>query len=223
MSDAARPSGAESPIAIVSTWQDIGLNFGVAAANPPAWNGVKGFELAQERSSAFHPATFEGSWARVAEAPDFLDAQSTWRRVGRYGDLRRPSRAPAWFLVLARPRPGREEEYNTWYEAHHVVDMLSVPGIASCVRYHALRGTAFVFLSIYEMDTEDLAGTVRMEMDRMASPDVTWSGATDSDATRVVIGRPARAATAVEADHSRRGPDSEAQCLKGPSYCDRVP
>jgi hypothetical protein len=39
------------------------------------------------------------------------------------------------FVVLSDPTPGREQEYNRWYEHEHLRDVLDVPGFVSAQRF----------------------------------------------------------------------------------------
>lgn len=67
-------------------------------------------------------------------------------------------------LVYSNPRPGREDEFNEWYDTVHVPDVLSIPGVVSARRYK-LRETEVThhsgmplpehtYLCVYEVDGE---------------------------------------------------------------------
>lgn len=40
-----------------------------------------------------------------------------------------------YYLVFSNPTEGQESEYNRWYEARHIPDVLSVPGFVSAERF----------------------------------------------------------------------------------------
>lgn len=40
-----------------------------------------------------------------------------------------------YYLVFSNPTEGQEAEYNRWYEAQHIPDVLSVPGFVSAERF----------------------------------------------------------------------------------------
>jgi len=65
-------------------------------------------------------------------------------------------------LVHTRPVPGREEEFNTWYDEVHVPDVLKVPGFVSARRFRAepsVHGELpeYPYLAIYEIEADSLA------------------------------------------------------------------
>jgi hypothetical protein len=61
--------------------------------------------------------------------------------------------------VQSRPQPGREAEYNRWYDEVHLGDVQKVPGIVSGRRYRAVptdfQGPDVPYLAIYEMESDD--------------------------------------------------------------------
>ena len=63
-----------------------------------------------------------------------------------------------YLQVTSKALPGREEEYDAWYENTHVGDVLALPGFLSCQRYRKLAaGTSEeqAFVSMYEVETDD--------------------------------------------------------------------
>jgi len=69
-----------------------------------------------------------------------------------------------FFLVFSDPVPGREAEYNTWYDEQHAPDVTSIPGFVSSRRYilaeKQLRAVALLkpkYLIIYRIETSDPA------------------------------------------------------------------
>jgi len=53
--------------------------------------------------------------------------------------------------------PGREAEFNEWYDKVHVPDVLEVPGIIGVTRYRLAEGVPggddpSRFLALYELD-----------------------------------------------------------------------
>jgi hypothetical protein len=86
--------------------------------------------------------------------------------------------------VVSAPVPGREDEFNRWYDETHLPEVLQVPGLVAGRRY-ALIGPGAVdrprFLAIYEIETEDLAAT--LDALSAAAPTMTASDAMDQPAT----------------------------------------
>ena len=40
------------------------------------------------------------------------------------------------YLILSCAQPGREAEFEKWYDEQHIVDVLAVPGVVSARRFH---------------------------------------------------------------------------------------
>lgn len=67
---------------------------------------------------------------------------------------------PRFTLVaISNPTAGREAECGPWYDATHLKDMLTVPGVVSAQRFELLRGApskAFKqYMALYEVEAED--------------------------------------------------------------------
>ena len=81
------------------------------------------------------------------------------------------------YVVISNPVAGREREYNDWYDAQHLPDVLAVPGFVAAQRFRVAQQDNPLsggYVAIYEMETDDpqatlaalqsLAGTERMLM-----------------------------------------------------------
>ena len=63
-------------------------------------------------------------------------------------------------LAFTNPVPGREAEFERWYDEHHVPDMLAVPGVMTAQRFRLSDATGqgdpgWSYLAFYELDTDD--------------------------------------------------------------------
>ena len=69
------------------------------------------------------------------------------------------------FAVLTNPVEGREAEFNAWYDDRHVHDILRLPGLVSAQRFRLSpeqsAATPYRYLVLYEIETDDLAQTIR--------------------------------------------------------------
>jgi len=91
------------------------------------------------------------------------------------------------FIVMTNPVAGKEAEYNDWYNKHHVPDVLNVPGFA-CAQRMRLADTqfggephkTFKYLALYEIETDDLAGTLKELRARGGTADMVPSDAIDT-------------------------------------------
>ena len=88
-------------------------------------------------------------------------------------------------LAFTNPAPGREEEFNRWYDEQHLTDMLAVPGFISGQRF-ALRDATgqgkpgWTYLALYELETDDLDGLMEEVRSRLGTDAIPVSDALDS-------------------------------------------
>jgi hypothetical protein len=79
------------------------------------------------------------------------------------------------FVVQTEPAPGRDREYNQWYDEIHLKDVCAFPGFVGARRFRLVEGDAKTrYLALYELETDDprrdlaaltaAAGTDRMRM-----------------------------------------------------------
>jgi hypothetical protein len=59
-------------------------------------------------------------------------------------------------VVVTSPMPGREDEYNQWYDEQHLPDVLRVPGFTAAQRFkllsHSPGSLPGDYLAIYEFE-----------------------------------------------------------------------
>ena len=93
--------------------------------------------------------------------------------------------------VSSRAVPGREDDYNRWYDEIHRVEMCELPGILSCYRFRQLdmegRETG-EFIAQYEVETEDPA--VLLESVFAAAPTMSLIDAIDPASARFTFLKP---------------------------------
>ena len=90
------------------------------------------------------------------------------------------------FVVMTNPTAGKEVEFNEWYNKHHIPDVLNVPGFVSGQRFRLAdaqmggeSSKAYKYLALYEIETDDLAGTLKELRARGGTPDIVPSDAID--------------------------------------------
>jgi hypothetical protein len=68
-------------------------------------------------------------------------------------------------LILSRPTPGRDAQFNQWYDDIHLREMLQIKGIASARRLRHVRTLgdrdAYPYAAIYEIETEDIDAVLK--------------------------------------------------------------
>ena len=73
-------------------------------------------------------------------------------------------------VVFTNPVPGREDEYDTWYNEVHLGDVLAVPGVVAAQRFK-LRAPVMGELptgnlALYEIDADDPDAVIAEIMSR---------------------------------------------------------
>ena len=68
-------------------------------------------------------------------------------------------------LILSRPVAGRDVQFNEWYQAVHLPQMLALKGFTSAQRFRLAKSMgqreAPPYAAIYEIETEDLDGVLQ--------------------------------------------------------------
>src|ERR671931_615636 len=68
-------------------------------------------------------------------------------------------------LILSRPTPGREAQYNKWYDEIHLGEMLRIPGIQAARRLRHARTLGerevYPYAAIYEIETDDIDAVIQ--------------------------------------------------------------
>jgi hypothetical protein len=90
------------------------------------------------------------------------------------------------FIALTNPVAGKENEFNEWYDKHHVPDVINVPGFVSGQRFKLAdsqfggeASSAYGYLALYEIETDDIAATIKELKARGATADITPTDALD--------------------------------------------
>lgn len=94
-------------------------------------------------------------------------------------------------LLVARPKIGREAEYDDWYQQIHVYDLLRSPGFVRADRYRwsdpqpAAMPKQWHFMTIYRLQATNAARDMAHLREIMALPTVIWSDAMDKSASTI--------------------------------------
>jgi hypothetical protein len=62
-------------------------------------------------------------------------------------------------FVYANAVPGKDDEFNRWYNEQHLGDVLTVPGIVAAQRF-TINSDKWRYLTIYELDTNNVEGVI---------------------------------------------------------------
>lgn len=97
-------------------------------------------------------------------------------------------------IGTANAKPGREEEFNTWYETIHMKEVLAIPGVKSARRLEAVANAASVaparFVTIYELETEHPDEVVRELHRRGAAGEMRHTASIDPEGSNIFFYRP---------------------------------
>ncbi len=93
--------------------------------------------------------------------------------------------AQAQLLVYSNSVEGKDEEFNRWYDEQHIPDVLRVPGIVAAQRFETRTGD-WKYLTIYELDTDDIDGVLAALMSRAGTDEMVMSDAIDVEGVNLV-------------------------------------
>ena len=96
------------------------------------------------------------------------------------------------FLVFSEAQPGRDAEFNDWFDNHQLPDVLKVPGFIGGQRFRLQPEGDGVdgvtrYLTIYEIETNDLPATIADLHSRANTPDMPLSDALNLSTLKTYI------------------------------------
>jgi hypothetical protein len=101
------------------------------------------------------------------------------------------------FVVLSNPTtPAQEAEYNEWYNKTHIGDVLNVPGFVAAQRFKLADAQfpgstqAHRYLALYEIETEDPAGSLKELEKRVGTADMVMSDGIDMKGISIGLFKP---------------------------------
>lgn len=111
-------------------------------------------------------------------------------------------------LVLTSAVEGREDEFNEWYQSRHLPDVTAVPGFQSAQRFKLAKvlsagADAKPYLSIYEIETDDLDATISEMRGRARTERMPISLAMAAGTFGVVYEEAGPAVSSITADDAR--------------------
>ena len=93
------------------------------------------------------------------------------------------------WMVTAAAKPGREEEFNLFYDRQHVPDVLRSPGFVSCRRLRAREEPALAghYVALYEIESGDPETSLRQLYSLLGTDAMPPNPATDRSQTRATL------------------------------------
>lgn len=101
------------------------------------------------------------------------------------------------FVVLSNPTPGKEAEFNEWYNKQHIPDVLNIPGMVCAQRFRIAADQPGAdqkphrYLALYEIETNDLPGVFKELAARRDTADMVMSDAIDLKGVNACVFTPA--------------------------------
>jgi ketosteroid isomerase-like protein len=91
------------------------------------------------------------------------------------------------YVVRVRPvSPEREGELNEWYDRVHIPQLLAVPGFVSARRFRRVGDSGPEYLTVYEIEADDVETPLRELRRRSAAGETTRSDALQRDPAPIV-------------------------------------
>jgi hypothetical protein len=93
--------------------------------------------------------------------------------------------------VSSRAIPGRDAEYNRWYDEIHVKEVLALPGFLSCQRYTRMAEGSPAdgeYVALYEVETDN--PQVLLQSLFAAAPSMQLTDTIDVDSARFEFRKP---------------------------------
>ena len=92
---------------------------------------------------------------------------------------------PGAALDIRQVQPGRDDEYNDWYDNVHFGDICAIPGVKSGRRFDAtplaVGKPGLRYLAIYEIETDDPTSVMAEMGKRAANGVIRQSDALDAE------------------------------------------
>jgi hypothetical protein len=94
-------------------------------------------------------------------------------------------------IVPSSAKPGRDAEYNDWYDGVHLVDVCAVPGVVSGVRYEAHQSSPSKpeadYVALYEIEADDPT-TVLAEINRrIGAGEMKLTDSLDTSSAKMMV------------------------------------
>ena len=87
-------------------------------------------------------------------------------------------------VVRLNAAPGRDAEFNAWYDSEHVGHVLSVPGFVASKRYRIAQahgGRRFAYCTVFDIDTDAIGAVMADLQARAADGRLPLSAALDPE------------------------------------------
>jgi hypothetical protein len=98
--------------------------------------------------------------------------------------------AQYFFVVITNAVPGKEQEFNTWYDQQHLADVLRIPGFVAARRFELAQPQSDLpgrYLALYELETDDPQAALAELTRRAGTEQMVMSEALDASNASVTL------------------------------------
>lgn len=85
---------------------------------------------------------------------------------------------------------GKDEAFNAWYDKQHIRDVCAIPGILSAERMTCVGEGAHRYMTIYEIETDDIDGVMAELGQRAGTEAMPITDALDEATAAATVWRP---------------------------------
>jgi hypothetical protein len=99
------------------------------------------------------------------------------------------------YVVFTGPAPGREDDYNRWYNEQHLTDVLAVEGFVAAQRFRIVEldsnsQPASRYMAIYEIEAENPKEVLDRLTETALSGGMAMSDALDTAGAKTILYQP---------------------------------
>jgi hypothetical protein len=92
-------------------------------------------------------------------------------------------------VVPSSAKPGRDDDYNAWYDSRHIHDICAIPGVISGRRFTADGASPnpapAKYMALYEIETDDINQVLAGMGERAAAGEMPMTDALDLDTAQI--------------------------------------
>jgi hypothetical protein len=90
-------------------------------------------------------------------------------------------------IIYTNAKPGRDADYNSWYDQVHMDDLLSMDGVLAGQRFRTCGESQWKYGSIFELEGEDPVALTEHIVGTFRSGKLSLSDAVDLETVQLTI------------------------------------
>jgi hypothetical protein len=93
-------------------------------------------------------------------------------------------------IIFTNAKPGRDAEYNDWYDKVHMDDLLAMDGVVAGQRFRTRGESRWRYGSVFELECEDPNALAAEMARRCLTGEMSFSDAVDLETVQVTVLEP---------------------------------